>query len=89
MPGGVFVGVRAGSNTRVRTVSAAEYSVIRRRILNGAFPYPSPSSYNGTWYLRRDGSIVGERISPESGPTLDVIRSSHPAIRANFKVHTR
>lgn len=87
MPGGQPIGVvRKGAGPNIRTVTSAEFASLAADLLTGAKLIEAPPAYKGRAYLRPDGSIVGLRWS-ERGPVFDVIRSNHPSIGPNFKVH--
>lgn len=78
---------RAGES--IRTVNPAEFETIRTNLMVGARLIEPDSRYDGVWYKREDGGIFGLRLSAEHGLTLDVIRSNHPDVPRDFKVHQR
>lgn len=87
-PGGQPVGsVNPGATSEIRTVTTQDFAKIQTDLLIGASPIPAAPGYIGTWYQRRDGTIVGIRLSQESGITIDVIQSNVPSIPNGFKVH--
>ena len=87
-PGGQPIGiVNSGATPEIRTVTTQDFAKVQTDLLTGASPIPTAPGYNGTWYQRRDGSIVGIRLSAQSGITIDVIQSNVPSIPNGFKVH--
>jgi hypothetical protein len=85
-PGGRPVGAVAGrTNGNFRTVSPAEFTTIKDKLLQRATPVKKPR-YDGTWYQRPDGSAFGIRTSQKNGVTIDV---SDPNLPPNFKVHQK
>ncbi len=89
-PGGQPVGVvNPGATSNIRTVSPAEFRTIESNLVSGAQPIAGPPTYPGNTYLRPDGTIIGIRTSPDSGPTIDILKSNNPAIPNGFKVHQK
>lgn len=87
-PGGQMLGSRQGrASEGTRTVTRAEFSELLESLSPDAQPIPSPRSYDGSWYRRRDGSVFGVRRSKDNGITIDVIRSNHPSVDNGEKVH--
>jgi hypothetical protein len=89
-PGGVTIGYRIPSaGEEVRTVSPVEFVQVRDQLMAGARPIRTPSDYRGLMFERSDGTSFGLRQSADHGPTIDIIRSTHPLFQGNFKVHQR
>ena len=90
IPGGKELGIRErGAGAEVRTVGPAEFDRLKNEMLDGAQKVPAPSNYTGDWYKRQDGTIIGSRSSPGSGPTLEVIQGGNSGIQNGYKVHTK
>jgi hypothetical protein len=88
-PGGKPIGVRSGGDSDVRTVAPASFDRIRNDLLTGTQQTRADAGYNGVWFRRRDGSVIGLRLSEQHGLTLEVIESNHRSVGPNFKVHQR
>lgn len=89
-PRGEPIGVaNPGTRASIRTVSPAEFDAIRSDILSDAVPASAPPSYPGTVFERPDGSLIGIRESLENGTTIDVLRSTSPAIPNGFRIHQK
>ena len=90
LPNGRPVGyISRGAGASIQTVTRMQFDDIQSRLLDGATSIASPSSYEGAWYLRSDGTVFGVRTSGESGATIDVIQSDNPALPSGFKVHQK
>lgn len=81
------IGVRTAGDYDVRMVTPAEFDRIHNELLAGAQRTRADASYNGVWFRRHDGFVIGLRFSEQYGLTLEVIRSNHPTVRPNLKVH--
>jgi hypothetical protein len=87
-PNGKPVGVvNPGATTDIRTVSPAEFEALRSNLLTDAVPVAGPKGYPGEVFERPDGSLIGIRRSLESGMTIDVIKSTSPAIENGLRIH--
>ncbi len=90
MPGGKEVGVKNPSaGADVRTVGKAEFEQLKLDLTTGAKEVPAAPSYDGKWYLRPDGTVVGVRDSVRSGPTIDVVSSPDRTLRPGYRIHTQ
>ena len=88
-PAGRAVGHRFRSSDRkVRTVDAAEFDVIKNKMLDGAVPAIGPSRYPGQVFRRGDGVLFGLRTSRQSGATIEIFEAKTDSL-ANFKVHQK
>lgn len=90
-PGGRIVGWREGSaRSYIRTVDPDTFKDLVTRLSWGQGQPSTIPRYEGVWYERGDGCVVGFRISPANGPTIDVVMNGNPnsVIPRNFKVHT-
>jgi hypothetical protein len=89
-PNGEPVGyVYPRTESATRTVSAEQFEQLQAQLMDGAFPVATPTSYDGAWYQRGDGSLFGVRLSPKHGITIDVIEDKDANFPPNFKVHRR
>jgi hypothetical protein len=89
-PGGNEIGGREGrASPGIRTVSPSDFDNIERELLAGAREVPAPSIYEGRWFERADGTIVGTRNSSGSGPTLEVIQGRNSGFNNGYKVHRK
>jgi hypothetical protein len=91
-PRGNIVGYRFGqAKDNIRTVDPATFDSLVRQSTYGARAQPIIPSYNGIWYERGDTCVVGLRISPKSGPTIDLIKNNNlrTVLPEDFKVHVR
>ena len=88
-PGGKEIGQRLGSaRPGIRTVTKEEFQKLKAETLEGASETPARPDYLGKWYRRPDGSIIGVRLSPKHGETLEVVKSIDKTILENgYKVH--
>jgi hypothetical protein len=88
-PGGKELGIRKpGADEGIRTLQRSDFQKLKSDLLDGAQEVPAPSRYDGKWYQRPDGSVVGVRESAEHGETLEVIRSLDRSVLDNgYKVH--
>lgn len=90
LPRGQPIGVRyERASGGTRTVSPSEFNELLEKLSIGADLIPSPTTYRGHWYRRRDGFIFGVRASEEHGITFDVIEYNHPIVRSGYKVHQK
>ena len=90
MPGGREVGVRnPGASAEVRTVSKAEFEQLKSDLTAGAREVPAATNYEGKWYQRSDGTIMGVRESGASGTTIEVIEGRGSGVRNGYKVHRK
>ena len=90
MPGGKELGVRnPGAKDNIRTLEKSEFDALKSELLSGAKEIVAPSDYDGRWFQRHDGSVVGVRDSVKSGNTIDIVRSSEPTLKPGYKVHVK
>jgi hypothetical protein len=87
-PGGDLIG-NPGTRDGIRTVSPEEFDALRFELLEGAGPVSGPDSYDGMVFERPDGSLIGIRNSDKYGITIDVIKSTSPAIDNGLRIHQR
>jgi hypothetical protein len=88
-PRGELVGDRSRYERKIRVVGPEEFESIRTELMGGARRIEPTAKYDGVWYKRDDGSIVGLRLSREHGLTLDVIESIRPSILNGIRIHQR
>ena len=89
-PGGRELGFRHPSaDEGIRTLNDEEFESLKSKLLDGAKEVPAPKEYEGRWFQRRDGTIIGVRESKDSGPTLDVIEGGSSGLRKGYKVHRK
>jgi len=89
-PHGQFVGGRMPNVPETtRTLAPGQFEEIRFELMGGARRVEPGADYDGVWYRRQDGSVVGLRMSRDHGLTLEVIESNHPLVNQRFKVHQR
>lgn len=89
-PGGQELGIRTpGAARDIRTVTPSEFEQLRKKLLEGAKEVPAAVDYPGKWYQRSDGTIVGERGSSASGPTLEIIEGRGSGLKNGYKVHEK
>jgi hypothetical protein len=90
-PGGKDVGVsEKGAGSDIRTVSPSELQSLEKELLGGSTrEISSPRGYDGKWYLREDGSIVGVRESSQYGKTLDIVDPAGSNVKRGYKVHSK
>jgi HK97 family phage portal protein len=89
-PGGQDIGSRDGRATPgVRTVSPSEFEELRKQLLDGAKEVPASATYDGKWFERADGTKIGVRNSPDSGPTIEVVEGKTSGLKNGYKVHKR
>jgi HK97 family phage portal protein len=89
-PDGKELGFRnPGAREGIRTIEPEEFDTLKSRLLDGAEEVPAPKEYEGRWFQRRDGTIIGVRDSKDSGPTLDVIEGGSSGLRKGYKVHRK
>ena len=90
-PGGKDIGTgEKGAGEGIRTVSPAELEALEKDLLGGSTrQIVSPQGYDGKWYLREDGSIVGVRSSAQYGKTLDVVDPAGTGLERGYKVHAK
>jgi len=88
-PGGKEVGIiKGGADEGIRTVQRAEFAKLKTDLLDGAVEVPAPAKYDGKWYQRSDGSVIGVRTSEQHGETLEVVKSLNESVLQNgYKVH--
>lgn len=90
MPGGKEVGLRnPGASAEVRTVGKPEFEQLRSDLTAGAREVPAAPNYEGKWYQRSDGTVVGIRESGASGTTIEVIEARNSGLRNGYKVHRK
>ena len=89
MPGGKELGIRkVGANEGIRTLQHSEFEKLKTSLLDGAHEVPTPTKYDGKWFQRPDGSIIGLRNSTQHGETIEVIKSLDESVLENgYKVH--
>jgi hypothetical protein len=76
-----------GTNRRIREVNEREMEFIVLNLANGARPVSRPE-YNGVWYVRRDGTEFGVRISRNFGFTIDIPKNTRePLLDNSIKFH--
>ena len=89
-PGGKELGFHhPGAKEGVRTVTDEEFESLKSKLLDGAVETPAPEGYDGKWFKRSDGTIIGLRESEGSGMTLEVIEGRSSGLRNGYKVHRK
>lgn len=79
--------VKGGATPNIRTVTTDEFATIRAELVSNSKEVATPPGYAGVWYQRPDGTIFGVRESSINGPTIDVVKSTAPAVPTGFKIH--
>ena len=89
-PGGRELGSRLpGADEGIRTVTDEEFESLKSKLLDGAVETPAPEGYDGKWFRRPDGTVIGLRESEGSGLTLEVIEGRSSGLRNGYKVHRK
>ena len=90
-PDGIEPGYRRpGAGDDIRTVTREEFGELEKQLLDGAKEVPPAQSYEGRWFLRRDGSIIGIRESADYGRTIDVINpGTNSTLPNGYRIHWR
>ena len=85
-PEGRLLGIR-GTSGFIREVNEREMEFIALNLANGARAVSKPN-YNGVWYVRRDGTEFGVRISRNFGFTIDIPQNKlEPITREGIRFH--
>ena len=88
-PRGELVGDRSRYDGKIRIVAPDEFESIRTELMGGARRIDPALRYDGVWYRRDDGSIVGLRLSRDHGLTLEVIESIRSPVLDRIRIHQR
>jgi hypothetical protein len=89
-PGGRELGTRhPGADDAIRTVTDEEFESLKSKLLDGAVETPAPEGYEGKWFKRPDGTIIGLRESEGSGPTIEVVEGRSSGLPNGYKVHRK
>ena len=91
-PNGSLLGSRQkGSDDDVRTVTTSEFEDLLRKLTNDAKEInPSDPTYQGAWFGRADGTVIGVRRSNRYGLTIDIIDSQgNPALSPGTRINQK
>ena len=91
LPNGRLIGEQikpAGAS--VRTVTNEEFDQLLRDMTSGAVETNPSPGYQGLWYRRPTGEMVGIRRSKNNGLTIDIVdRLGNPALDELKRIHER
>ena len=62
---------------------------LKSKLLDGAVETPAREGYDGKWYKRLDGTIIGVRESERTRTTIEVIEGGSSGLRNGYKVHRK
>jgi hypothetical protein len=84
-----LIGIRApGANERVRKLDAETFDKFLLDMTRGTAETATPRVYEGQWYTRPDGTLIGVRMSLRHGLTVDIFDSGgHAALRPGVRMH--